>query len=170
MVTKSEGKFLYLQRLPTGQRFQDHCSYWIQKELNIIIGNFQSADYQFNFGENPQGVEIKYDMKFSTTGNLWIEIEHRSNTEENYYAGGILRPDNSWLYAIGNYEVLYIFPVKYLRILLNSGKYTVRKNNLDTSRGFLLSKERAEQCCAYKINTYDVLKKKNKENNDVITK
>lgn len=98
-------------------------------------------------------------MKFAETGNLWIEVEHRVHTEEAYYAGGILRSDNSWLYAIGNYEILYIFPVKYLRTLLDSGKYLVEENRLKTSKGFLLTKERAEQCCAYKIITHDVLNK-----------
>lgn len=159
MVTKSEGNRLYQERLIPAQRFQDHCAYWIQKTLHITIGNFQSKDYQFKFGENIQGVEIKHDMQFAKTGNLWIEVRHRKNTEEKYYNGGIMRANNTWLYAIGNYEDLYLFSVKGLRNILNEKQYEIKSNNLDTSQGFLLSKKDAEYYCAAKIETYDIVKK-----------
>lgn len=155
METRSREDYrkLYQDRLPIGQKFQDHCTYWIQKELNITIGNFQSKEYQFKFGENPQGVEIKHDMNFAKTGNLWIEVAHRVHTEQEYYAGGILRPDNSWLYAIGDYNIFYIFPVRYLKLLFERKQYPVIENHLCTSKGFLLPKEDAEKYCANKIET-----------------
>ena len=108
-------KQLYQDRLPVGQRFQDHCALQVMKNLNIPLVNLQSKDYQFKIGENLQGFEIKYDQSFANTNNLYIETEHRVSPDQEYYKGGILRDDNSWLYCIGNYEVIYIFSKKFLR-------------------------------------------------------
>lgn len=153
MEMKSSEQSGIEERLEIGQRFQDHCAYVIQKHLNITIGNFQSIDYQYKLGENAQGFEIKYDRNFVNTNNLWIEVRHRRDTEEPYYAGGILRQDNSWLYCIGDYNVLYIFSVRLLRKLYNSRKYRVIENGSKTSWGMLLPKADAEEYYSYKIET-----------------
>ncbi len=165
MVTKSEYRKLYQDRLPIGQRFQDHCTYVVQKELSLTLGNFQSKEYQYELGENAQGFEIKHDMKFEDTNNLWIEIEHRVHDQEPYYLGGIKRQDGAWLYCIGDYHVLYIFSKRFLCKLHETGKYIVIENNLKTSRGFLLPKEDAEKYYAYKINTPEgcIVKRGNSE-------
>ena len=144
-------KQLYQDRLPVGQRFQDHCALQVMKNLNIPLVNLQSKDYQFKIGENLQGFEIKYDQSFANTNNLYIETEHRVSPDQEYYKGGILRDDNSWLYCIGNYEVIYIFSKKFLTNLYHSGRYTVIENNLMSSKGFLLPKNDADKYSAYKI-------------------
>ena len=144
-------KQLYQDRLPIGQRFQDHCALQIMKNLHIALVNLQSKDYQFKIGENLQGFEIKYDQSFVNTNNLYIETEHRVSPHQEYYAGGILRKDNSWLYCIGNYEVIYIFSKKFLTNLYNSGRYNVIENNLMTSKGFLLPKDDADKYSVHKI-------------------
>lgn len=138
-------------QLQQGQKFQDYCAYLLQKKLNIGIVNFQTQEYQYKFGENMQGVELKFDNVFQNTGNLWIEVEERHNPNTPYSDSGILRKDNSWLYCIGNYEVIYIFSKKFLTNLYHSGRYTVVENNLLTSKGFLLPKNDADKYSAYKI-------------------
>lgn len=141
----------YYNQLQEGQKFQDYCAYVLQTKLSIGVVNFQSKEFQFKLGENMQGVEFKFDNVFQTTGNLWIEVEERTNPELNYSNSGILRQDNSWLYCIGDYRALYIFSKKFLVNLYNSGRYEVIENNLMTSKGFLLPKTDADKYSAYKI-------------------
>jgi len=146
----------YYNQLQEGQKFQDYCAYVLQTKLSIGVINFQSKEFQFKFGENMQGVEFKFDNLFQNTGNLWIEVEERTNPELNYSNSGILRKDNSWLYCIGDYRVLYIFSKKFLANLYNSKRYEVIENNLMTSKGFLLPKTDADKYSAYKIENEEI--------------
>ena len=146
----------YYNQLQEGQKFQDYCAYVLQTKLSIGVINFQSKEYQFKFGENMQGVEFKFDNLFQNTGNLWIEVEERTNPDLNYPNSGILRKDNSWLYCIGDYRVLYIFSKKFLANLYNSKRYEVIENNLMTSKGFLLPKTDADKYSAYKIENEEI--------------
>jgi len=146
----------YYNQLQEGQKFQDYCAYVLQTKLSIGVINFQSKEYQFKFGENMQGVEFKFDNLFQNTGNLWIEVEERTNPDLNYSNSGILRKDNSWLYCIGDYRVLYIFSKKFLANLYNSKRYEVIENNLMTSKGFLLPKTDADKYSAYKIENEEI--------------
>ena len=141
----------YQAQLQEGQKFQDYCAYLFQKKLNIGIVNFQTQEYQYKFGENIQGVEIKFDNVFQTTSNLWIEIAERHNPSNPYLDSGIFRKDNSWLYCIGNYEVIYIFSKNLLILLFQTNRYPVIENKLMTSRGFLLPKSDANKYAANKI-------------------
>lgn len=148
---RSEDSQLYMQRLPMAHKFQDFVAFQLQKQLGISISNFQTKEYQCSFGENIQGFEIKFDNKFKDTQNLWIEVKHRVSKEQEYYNGGILRPDNSWLYCIGNYEVIFIFPKNYLVELYKSNRYPVVECKEETSLGYLLPEQDAEKYCANKL-------------------
>ena len=141
----------YQAQLQEGQKFQDYCAYLFQKKLNIGIVNFQTQEYQYKFGENMQGIELKLDNLFQATGNLWIETAERHSPDTPYSDSGIFRKDNSWLYCIGNYEVIYIFPKSLLILLCQTGRYPVIENNLMTSKGFLLAKDDADKYAANKI-------------------
>lgn len=143
----------YKKQLEEGQKFQDHCAYWIYKRLNIGLVNFQTKEYQYKFGENLQGFEIKLDKVFETSGNLWIEIAERQDPYTPYSESGIFRKDNAWTYCIGNYDVLYLFSRKTLVGLYESGCYPTIHNNIMTSRGFLLPKSDAEKYASTKIIT-----------------
>ena len=146
-------------QLDEGQRFQDHCAYFFQKKLNIGISNFQTKEYQYKFGENMQGIELKLDKVFQSTGNLWIETAERHSPDTPYSDSGIFRKDNAWLYCIGNYEVIYIFQKSLLVYLYRTGRYPVIENNLMTSKGFLLPKSDAEKYAATKITTESAVNK-----------
>ncbi len=93
-------------------------------------------------GENLQGIEVKFDRKFRETGNLFIETSERSTPESQWHPSGILKEDNSWAYAIGDYEKLYVFAIKQLRILYKKGLY--KEVSTPTSEGFLLPLMTAE--------------------------
>ena len=127
----------YKECLEKGLEYQDFVTVKMAKELGIIISNFSSKQYQYNIGENQQGIEIKFDDKYKETGNLYIETSEKScATMSSYTKSGIYRNDNTWLYLIGNYESIFIFGKKILQIQCESKKY--RKVVTPTSKGFLL--------------------------------
>lgn len=138
----------YKNNLKEAHEYQDYVCEQLIKNLGISITNYQSKKYQFNKGENLQGVEIKYDKKFAKTGNLYIETHEKSNpNNQEYVKSGIYRLDNSWLYAIGDYQVIYIFSKRYLQTFHRSNKF--KNITTPTSKGFLINKENAEK---YHIN------------------
>ena len=140
----------YKDKLETGLEFQDHVIDSLLKEVGLVISPYSSRRYQRKKGESAQGIEIKFDMEHEKTGNLFIETEEKTSPDKTYWTpSGIYRDDNSWLYVIGNYSVLYIFDKKWLRRLCESGKYPVFEIKRGTSRGFLLKQK--EQDLSMKI-------------------
>lgn len=98
--------------------FQDFVVNIFLKELGIAISNYSSKYYQHNYGENRQGIEIKYDKRILETGNVSIEVAEKSNASiENWTNSGIMREDNTWLYVQGNYNIIFIFSKSFLQKL-----------------------------------------------------
>jgi len=82
-------------------------------------------------------------MKLAETGNLYFETAEKTRPENpKFIESGILRNDNSWLYAIGNYTVVYVFSKKRLqRIWRHRSKYpwlVLREAKIGTSKGFTM--------------------------------
>lgn len=123
--------------------YQDFVTNQLLKH-GIIITNYTSKKYQYEKGENGQGIEIKYDQKLEETGNLYIEIAEKSNPNKpNYSPSGLYRSDNTWLFLIGNYEKLFFFGKKTLkRELSRANEY--KKIITATSKGFLMPEYRAK--------------------------
>lgn len=133
-------------QIKSGALFQDFVTEVCASHVNLIIQIYSSKEFQWNIGESRQGVEIKFDDKFATTGNLWIEIAEKARPREGDYAtSGIYRTDNTWLYLIGNYDTIFIFPKNILQMLHLAERYKVMENNLKTSKGFLLPRADAER-------------------------
>lgn len=134
------------------EEFQDFVVDVCLERLGLAIVQYTSRKYQFEIGESRTGVEIKKDRKYAETGRLFIETEERKFPWLNYTASGIYRKDNSWLYIIGNYDILYIFSKKLLRQIIAKAKLPNSKPHYDiieigakTSRGFCLPKKDAER-------------------------
>lgn len=107
----------YKEQLEKGIEFQDFVNSLLY-DIGIVVVQYQSKRYQFERGENSGGIEIKFDDKFERTGNLYIECAEKSHPDnDQYMPSGIYRYDNSWLYAIGNYQVVYLFVTRHLRWL-----------------------------------------------------
>jgi hypothetical protein len=130
----------------SGLEFQDHVCCLLAKD-NIILQNTVSKLYQLRMGENLQGFEIKMDRRCTETGRLSIEVAERSSKAVPFWTpSGIYRTDNTWLYLQGNYEVLFVFQVNFLRIL--HGKGTLEEKQEPTIRAFYLPFEKAEKWAA----------------------
>ena len=133
----------YSDQLTDAKEFQDFVAEKLYA-IGLPLFNYTSKKYQVEYGENKLGVEIKFDKKFQETGNLWIELAEKSNPDKISYIGsGIHRNDNTWLYLIGNYEVIFIFAKTLLFQLAKTGRYKVLENRTKTSKGFLLPKKDA---------------------------
>jgi len=133
--------------------YQDFICEWLAKNYGIVLTIFTSQKKQYK-GESLQGFEIKYDMKYKETGNIYIEIGEKSEPREGeYIKSGILRNDNTWLYLIGNYKTLYIFSKKQLISIYEKKLYYkyIPDNNTETSEGFLLTENMADKYCIKKI-------------------
>lgn len=145
----------YTQKLEQGLQFQDFVMDLLIKELGISLTQYSSKKWQFSIGENKQGIEIKFDDKYNSTNNLYIEIKEKSDANNsNFIESGIYRTDNTWLYIIGNYSILYIFSKKYL-IYLHQ-KNIFKEVSIPTSKGFLIDKKNAEKYAIKIINIKDL--------------
>lgn len=143
-------KDYYKSQLEEAHAFQDYCANIFLTQLGIAVTNYKSKEYQFARGENVQGIEIKYDKLFHKTGNIYIEVQEKSDpNNSDYVDSGIYRLDNSWLYAIGDYKTIYIFAKTLLSLLHKSNKFKVATT--PTSIGFLLPLEDADKYCAKKF-------------------
>ena len=133
----------YKKKLNQGLEYQDFIFDTLYS-LGLPLISYGSKKYQVEKGENKAGFEIKFDDKFATTGNFWIEVAEKSKPEnKQWIPSGIYRDDNTWLYLIGNYSEFYIFAKSHLQLI--ESDYDIIINNRKTSKGFLLPKKRADK-------------------------
>lgn len=139
----------YADNLEVGKEFQDFASD-ILLRYGLLVNAYSSRKYQLK-GEGSGGIEIKLDRMFRETGNLYIEISEKANPSNlHYFPSGIQREDNTILYAIGNYEIIYVFAKKQLKGLSKNEKF--RKVITPTSKGFLLPLASAQRWAITIIN------------------
>jgi hypothetical protein len=137
-------------KIASGLAFQDFVVNALYQARKVIVMQYSSVVYQQAVGESCTGVEIKHDEKFATTGNLWIEIAEKARPREgDYVPSGIYRTDNTWLYVIGDYSVVFAFTITSLRAFHRCGQFTVRENNTRTSQGFLMREQDARKSAAF---------------------
>lgn len=136
-------------KIESGQLYQDFVVDCCWNLLGLAVVQYTSKVYQHNVGDSKTGVEIKHDEKYASTGNLWIEVGEKARPRGGSYApSGINRTDNTWLYVIGNYNVIFIFSKRLLAALASSGRYELRENGTKTSEGYLLPGSDAEKYAA----------------------
>jgi len=135
-----------------GIEFESYIMDWFIKEKNISLSHYTLKEEQYHKGENRQGIEIKNDLRFKETGNLFISVERHYKYKT--YESGIFK-NHSWLYVIGCKDCFYIFSTKQLRQIYynNNPKlydgFTSIKGGVE--KGFLLSKKNADKFCIEKV-------------------
>ena len=136
-------------QIADGQLFQDFVVDVLFEHLGLAVVQYTSRPYQQAVGESRTGVEIKHDKRYRQTGNLYIETAEKAVPRPGPYApSGIFRDDNSWLYVIGDYDVLFVFAKRLLRALAASGRYRAVELATGTSRGFLVPDAEARKYAA----------------------
>ena len=135
----------YEKKLKQGLEYQDFVFDQLRKmdAMPIFLGSYASQEYQYKKGESLSGLEIKYDDKLKTTGNLYIEYQEKTEASNiDFKPSGIMRDDNTWLYLIGNYEQAFIFMKKALKAYclwaLDKALIEAKTCSQGTSRGYIL--------------------------------
>lgn len=133
-------------KLESGLCYQDFVVDLLLQTLGLAVVQYSSKLYQQTVGESRTGVEIKHDEIYAKSSRLWIEIAEKAMPRPGpYVSSGILRDDNTWLYIIGDYNVVFIFGKVTLRALHASKRYPVIENGTRTSQGFLLPDDVAQR-------------------------
>jgi len=133
----------YQRKLKEGLEYQDYVCERLY-DIGLPVVCYSSQKYQIMKGESLSGVEIKCDMNYAKTGNLYIETKEKARRHNGrYVSSGIYRSDNTWLYVIGNYETIYIFCKAHLRLM--KCRYKEIEIKRKTSKGYLLPKRVAER-------------------------
>ena len=127
---------------------QEFVNYWveiIQRKICLKLNPIHSVTLQQKvLCDTQEGIEFKFDRIMKSSGNFWIEFEEKHHPDqEEYIPSGILRKDNTWLWAVGDFETLYFFPKKALLSEYRKGCSRVLPNDKKTSRAFLLPIEQA---------------------------
>ena len=126
-------------KLKSGLFFQDFVIDQVLNLLSIPIMQYASKEYQISVGESRQGIEIKNDENYAKTGNLYIEVAEKARPRVgDYIPSGIYRRDNSWLYVIGDFNTIFVYGIRLLQILAESGRCPIIEIGTKTSKGFLL--------------------------------
>lgn len=108
---------MYATNFNRGAEYQDFVTDTLAETCGLIVQLYTSKAYQFSKGESRQGIEIKLDSLCTKTGRLSIEVAEKSNSSVAFWTpSGIWRDDNTWLYVQGNYDCLFIFSKKFLRV------------------------------------------------------
>jgi hypothetical protein len=133
---------LYSRRLREGLEYQDFAVERLYM-AGIPLVCYSSQKYQNEAGESMAGIEIKFDKEMSKSGNVYFETAEKSDPANSAYVpSGIYRSDNTWIYAIGDYSVLYLCAKNYLRRIFECERkpegYRLVENGSGTSRGMLL--------------------------------
>jgi len=129
-----------------GLVFQDFIADLFMGSLGISITSYTSRKYQWNKGENRQGIEIKLDRRILETGNVSIEVAEKRNAAVGLWTpSGIMRPDNAWLYVQGNEKIVFVFSKKILQMLYSSRYKQFEWQPKSTIKTFLLPIKEAEK-------------------------
>ena len=130
--------------LEKGREFLDFVMLNL-KALGIYMQPFTSKRYQYDVGESINGIEVKYDSRFTDTGRLSIEIAEKTKaSNKDWSPSGIYREDNTWLYVQGNFDHFFIFIKKHLVFLHKTGRYQ-EGESYGTVKKFYLPIEDAER-------------------------
>lgn len=139
----------YNSMLSEGIQYQEFVTDQLYKLYGWKIKNYNTFKEQIEIGENSVGFEIKYDKKFNSTGNLWIECKERTHIYKDYVESGIFRKDNTWLIFQGDYNRIFIF--SKFQLQFESKRRQHRENRMKTSIGFLLPIKEAEHLILHTI-------------------
>ena len=128
--------------LRAGQEYEDFVQLQLWRHGIVVLLN-RSAKFQWEYGESLGGLEIKLDRRFRETGNLYIETAERrtTNGDSAWRPSGICDEPRPRLYAIGDYNTIYLLAVNLLHGV--SGRYEEHEG--DTMRGFKLPVKIAER-------------------------
>jgi len=143
MLAEQDYTAYYRTQLEKSLEYQDFVMEKLY-DVGISLNCYSSIKYQNKKGESRAGIEIKFDDQRKRTGNLYIEYAEKSNpNNKSYVPSGIDRKDNTWLYVIGDYEVIYILSKNWLQ--QTKKLKDIRHVMTATSKGYLYPEVMAQK-------------------------
>jgi len=134
----------YQQLLEVGQRFESFVLSQFASRYGAILTPCHTIDSQRRYGDTVFGLEIKFDRKLHLTRNLCIETSSKKDRDQPTFSpDSIFSLSSAWLYGIGDTNEFYIFTTRALRTFAMSDQFAKYAN--ETSRGFLIPRERARE-------------------------
>ena len=125
----------YQAKLAEGHAFEFYIYEQFLDRVGIEIVKLPGGHH--NLGENYEGIEVKYDAKMHSTGNVYVEVAEKSHPDKpKYFPSGIMRADNSHMVVIGNFKEAFLFGKSQLVALVNERPY--RYAQKATSLGYLM--------------------------------
>jgi len=145
----------YKEKLQASFEFENYLANLIKQKYGLDLGQFNTANGQYVEGENMLGIEIKLDMMYKKTGNLYIEYGEKSRSENTkFIKSGILKDDKSKYFLIGDYDKFWIFRKSRLQEILEEeqeneeahkkSQRAIRFVQITTSTGYLFPIRNAE--------------------------
>ena len=143
LATKKDYTIYYNKQLEKALEFQDFVADKLYN-IGIPLNCYSSRKYQNKKGESRAGIEIKFDNQRKKTGNLYIEFAEKSHPNNKVYVpSGIEREDSTWLYVIGDYDIIYILSKNWLQHYKNVKD--VEHRTTATSKGYLFTEDMARK-------------------------
>ena len=148
----------FKEQLQKSQEFEDYLERLFKEKYDIDLEPFITQEGQYKKGENKRGIEIKNDLMYKKTGNLYFEYAEKSDGQNYIFIdSGILKNDSSLYFLIGDFEKFWVFRKKRLleiyyeeKELLKKDPYSKSKRGIRfvqiaTSKGFIFPIIHAEK-------------------------
>ena len=148
----------FKEKLQKAQEFEDFLEKMFKDKYNIDLEPFITPEGQYDEGENKRGIEIKNDMMYKKTGNLYFEYAEKSKKDNHIFIdSGILKKDNSKFFLIGDYDKFWIFRKERLVEIYHEETERIRKDpysksargirfvKIATSKGYIFPIKEAEK-------------------------
>lgn len=140
----------YLSNLDQAKDFEDFVFDTMLHERRLVVGGYKSRHYQVLHGESATGVEVKLDLEFRNTGNLFIETTERPSVSADWKPAGIYHAADPWLLVIGDFATFWVLATQTLRNIHDTAVCREVTNKSDTGKGFLLPVCKADRHKAWK--------------------
>lgn len=133
----------YGEQLEKAEAWEQYIVERLQAE-GRVVERHKTRAAQYAHGDTTIGLELKFDLELTRTGNLYIEVAEKSRPEQAEWidSGIYARADFKW-YGVGDYRDFYIFRRSALkRLAPQMPTFTIARG---TSRGFLLEPPQREE-------------------------
>ncbi|MBU0477956.1 MAG: hypothetical protein KKH94_12390 [Candidatus Omnitrophica bacterium] len=138
----------FKKQLQASFEFEEFLKKFFKDKYGLDLGQYLTPEGQYYKGENELGIEIKHDMMYKKTGNLYIEYAEKAKSENTKWINsGIEKEDNTTYFLIGDYEKFWVFRKERLLEILEEERQYVKEGKpshrcirfvaIATSKGFI---------------------------------
>jgi hypothetical protein len=125
----------YKEKLQLSFEFEEFLKKFFKDKYGLNLGQYLTPEGQYYKGENELGIEIKHDMMYKKTGNLYIEYAEKAKPENpDWIRSGIEKEDNTTYFLIGDFDKFWVFRKKRLLEILDEERQHEKQGKLSSRR------------------------------------